>query len=423
MFLSKIYNSRKLVLVSIFIASVAVSLVFLFFLRSIGPEGHNVLGTDYRTCYEPFAKSIARGEIVYLSTYNNIENSVCAPPGYPLMLVLIISLSNLLNIPIIYLIFASNIIATALGACLLFLIAELIFNKRIALISSLLWLSYPFNLWFLKNPHTEIPFILFFLLGIYLYLLALRNKRMWYLFFSGAILGFSILIRPAGFFLPFLFGIGIFFLLKEKSLKTKIFFFLIFWLGCLLIVLPWEIALFLKTNQILFLDTRGTTPINIGLTYPLKKVSGSGFPLVPGDVFNLMKEIKDATLLDKDFNVVSFMSKELVLRPVPVIKLLFLKLARSWYATSQMWLETKTLLMQLVYLIPALFGIYFAFKRYKEKFKHIVFLLSMVVCFWGLTFIALSILRYMIPVMAIIMIFSAITISLIIQRIYERSRI
>jgi hypothetical protein len=117
--------------------------------------------------------------------------------------------------------------------------------------------------------------------------------------------------------------------------------------------------------------------------------------------------------LDSLPKIAGFLGQELVERPIVLVKLLGWKLVRSWYATSQMWWETKIILVQLVYLLPASFGLIYLIKKRKEYFSKIVFLLGIILYFWLMTIAALSILRYMVPAMAFVVILSAVPVVLI----------
>ncbi len=413
--LLKVYNERKLLLVSIFIASLLFSLIFLVYFQKVGPEEHNVPTTDYLNCYSPFADSILQGKIVYLDK----DQQICAPPGYPIILTGIFSLSWLLGIDKLLLITVFNLFMAAGATCFLFLITELIFKKKIALFASFLWMSYPFSAWLTKNFQTEVPFILFLYAGIWLYLFALKKRHFGFIFLSGVILGFAILIRPIGFFLPVLFALMIFFLLREIPKKTQLVLALLFLTGSLLIIFSWEMQVFFETGRLVFLDARGYHNFNVGLTYVLRNTAGEGWPSIPGDVLMLMKQIKTAEL-NTASDIFNFFIGKLTNNPVPVFKLLGLKTVRAWYATSQMWFEKRILAVQLFYLISAFAGIIYAFKKYKDKIKSIIFLLSIVFCFWGITFLALSIMRYMVPAMGVVIIFSAISINLVVTHLFKK---
>jgi len=205
----KIYRSRSLSLALIFLTSLLASFAFLLILGDTGPAEHAIPGTDYFNCYKPFADSILRGEWAYMPlNLSGHEGTffICSTPGYPLFLTVVFSVSKLLGINELGLIVYFNILVIALSACLLFLIADLLFNRKVALVSAFLWLSYPFNLWFIKNPNTEVLFIFLLLLGSWLYLSCLRKRQMGFIFLAGLILGVVCLVRPIALFLPFAFA-------------------------------------------------------------------------------------------------------------------------------------------------------------------------------------------------------------------------
>ena len=248
--LLKVYNNKKLLLVSIFVASLLFSLIFLAYFKNIGPEEHNVPTPDYLNCYNPFAESILQGNIVYF----NKNQQICTPPGYPIILAAVFSLSKPLGVNKLLLITILNVFIAAGAACFLFLITKLIFKKKIALIASFLWITYPFNIWLNKNFQSEVPFILFLYAGTWLYLLALKKRRFGFIFLSGIILGFAVLIRPISFFLPVLLALMIFFLLRKIPKKTQFTLALLLLIGSSAIILPWEAQIFFKT---------GTRPENL----------------------------------------------------------------------------------------------------------------------------------------------------------------
>ena len=123
----------------------------------MGPSQHNVPGTDYFTIYKLSAESILEGKGITIEG----KLSTKAPAGYPVILSMILGLSRMIGISELELIIIFNLIAVAITCIFLFLIAESIFQKRIDLIASLLWLTYPFNPWFIKNPNTEVFFYSF----------------------------------------------------------------------------------------------------------------------------------------------------------------------------------------------------------------------------------------------------------------------
>ena len=414
---NKIYNSKRLLLISVFFVSILFSSIFLIFLGKVGPLQHETPGTDYLSFYQPVANNILHGEGITIGG----ELGLRYPPGYPIVLAVIFGLAEFLSVNELNLVVIFNVIVAAGSVCLLFLIAESVFNKKIALISSLLWLSYPFSLWFLKNPNTEVPFIFLLYLGIWLYLLAIKKNHFWLIFFSGAVLGFASLIRPIGLLFPILLILFAFFLFKGNSKKLCFLLALVLLAGNLVTILPWEIHVFSQTGKIVPLSSSGPTAIIDGLTFAVRPGTGDDQVMVSEDVLKLMKRA-DNEDLSTGAKIFNFIAKELTSNPVSFVKLISWKLARSWYATSQMWWEGKILLVQLFYLLFVLVGITFSFRNYKDKIKEVVFFLTIILFFWGMTFLALSILRYMVPVMGIVIIFSAIAISALIKKICCLSR-
>ncbi|MFH1462559.1 MAG: glycosyltransferase family 39 protein [bacterium] len=412
LFLNNIYNNKRLLLAFIFFASFIVSLIFLVLLGNIGPSQHNIPGTDYLSFYEPVASNILQGDGITLKG----EVGLRYPPGYPVILAAIFGLSALLGIGKLSLVIVFNIVVTAGAACFLFLIAQSIFNKRIALTAVFLWLSYPLNLWFIKNPNTEVPFIFLLYLGIWLFILSIKKRHFGFIFLAGVIFGFSALIRPIGLLLPLLPALFIFFGLKESSKGKQFLLAVILLLGVLTAILPWEGYVSAKTNQVIPLSTSGPTAIVDGLTFAVKEGGGGDQAKVPSDVKALMKRVNR-----EDFSswggAFQFIGQELINRPVAFLKLVGLKLTRAWYATSQMWWEGKILIVQLIYLIPGFLGIIYALRKYKDKVHNIIFLLGIIFYFWFMTVLALSILRYMIPAMGLMIIFSAVTASILIDKI------
>lgn len=414
----KIYNNQKLLLIFLFLFALFLVLIFLLFFSNIGPH-NNALPSDYYNHYEPIANSLLAGR----GTFVNGKINTWVPPGYPIMLAIIFSFSDLIGTNRLDLVILFNTIITAGAAVFLFLGVQSIFNKKIALISSLLWMSYPFNLWFAKGPHTEVPFFLLLFLAIWLYILALKKEHFGIIFLSGITLGLAVLIRPIGIFIPLLLFLFVFpapfgGALKRCGInyrKKQILLAVALLFGSLLTVLPWESYVWSNTGNIILLSTTGPGAIATGLTYALQTGAGRDNIAVPRDVLKLMERAKTENLSTLP-KIILFSFEELMNHPISFLKLVGLKIIRSWYATSQMWWEGRILAVQTLYLLPSLLGLIYAIKIYKNKLKEIVFLLSIIFYFLGMTVLGVSILRYMVPAMAIMLIFAAIAINVLLEK-------
>lgn len=406
----KVYRNKKLLLVFIFLLSFLVCLFFLFFLKNIGPEQHNVPGRDYLDYYAPIAERIMKGEGFPVKEKIGISNEHIGtfyPPGYPVILTILFSFSDLLNIERIKLIVIFNIFLTVIATCFLFFLVKCIFNKKIALISSLLWMSYPFNLWLIKNPNTEVPFIFFLFFAFWIYILGVKKSSFKFFFLAGFLLGLASLVRAISAFLIIPLAILLFFSVKN-SLKKRAFLSLILLVAFILTVLPWILYVYFNIGEVIPIAEGGPRSVHYGLIL-MVDLPEEGKLILSDDVINLINRSRDKKIEDSVFNAVKFFSEELKNDPITVFKLVGTKIIRSWYATSVSWWEKEILLIQLLYLIPAIAGIVVWLKKLKEKRTYLIFLLTIVFYFWVLTIIAHSILRYMVPVMGIVMIFVSIT--------------
>lgn len=407
----------------IFFLSLTVSLIFLSFFKNIGPAEHQVPGTDYFFRYKPNAQVILTGKGIPLGD-NGIEVDA---PGYPLILTVIFSLSHILKVNELHLIVFFNILMAAGTACFLFLAAKLVFDKKIALISALLWSTYPLNLWFIKNPNTEAPFMLLLYGAVWMYLLGIiktppsartfltssvgiKQKKCSYFFATGILLGLSTLIRPVTFFLPPVLIILLFFLkFRDKIFIKSVFRFAVFLLlGNFLAVLPWISYTVFMTNKFVPIASIGPGIAVSGLSYALVG-NGSHIQEVPKDVGMLMKEVRKTPLLS-GMDIIKFTLRGFIIHPWALSKLFFLKFVRSWYATYGMWWEKELMILQLPYLTSGAAGIWLALKKYKERRFSIAVFLSLILYFWTITFLGLSIVRYMVPVMGFLIVFSSLII-------------
>lgn len=419
-FFYTVYNKKRTLLFFIFFTSLFVSLLFLFFFKDIGPSQHAIPGTDYLYFYEPVAESILQGKGIPVK-----ENfAIRYPPGYPFFLSMVFYLSQLIGINKLALVVIFNVIITALACCFLFLIADIIFNKKIAFISSFLWMTYPFNLWFIKNPNSEVPFIFLLFLGIWLYILALKKKHLGFIFLTGVILGFTSLVRPIGLLLPFLLALMIFFLLKEASRKIQFLLVMILLIGNLIIIFPWESYVFSETGRLIPLSTGGPPSIAGGIILLSKEGQGGNRITLSSDVLALTVRAENSTLNTMG-DILYFSSRELASHPIAFFKLIGLKMVRAWYSTSQMWWEGQILAVQILYLLTGFIGIALGIKTFggrAENIKDIIILLSIILYFWGMTILGLSMLRYMVPAMGLLIIFSAITVNILLDKWNKKAK-
>ena len=299
----------------------------------------------------------------------------------------------------------------ALSCLLVLRVAELVFNQRVATISALLWITYLFNLWLVKQPNTEVPFILLFYSAIWFFLRGINHGRLASFVTVGALLGVAALVRPIALFLPFVL---VLLLLLQPSIALGRRFVGAFSivLMFLIVILPWEIKLKSETNHVVPLSTNGPSSMLDGLTFAAKVGKAGDRAWVPSTVERLAGRVREnQRSLHTVGQVAEFMAVEARKDPLAVIEMGLMKIVRSWYGTNAMWHERPTALIQAFYLLLAIPGIWLAHRRFPEKRFLILSLLAIVIYFWAMTVMVLSILRYMVPAMGILLMFGAVSLD------------
>lgn len=411
--LRKMYHSEKLLLMSIFLISCLFAVGFLFFFKNIGPEGHRVPVSDYVQCYAPITENIIQGK----SAIINNQYVRCAV-GYPLVLAPIFVLADAIGLDRFSFIIFFNVIFAAFSSVILFLLVKNVFNKKIALMASVLWMSYPLHQWFIKNAHTEIPFILILLLAVLFFVNFFTGAgKKYYIFFTGTLLGFASLVRPIGLLISLVLAILIF-IVFNISLKKKLILLLLLILGNVMILAPWEYYVFLKNGNFAPISDGGPEGFRYGFTFGAKTGEGGDTYKGPQDVIDIMNNINSVKIKNnKSYGeILSILGNEAIKSPFAFTKLMIIKAARSWYGTSELWLENKIVLIQLPYLILGILGIIFSFKFYKDKIRYIIMFLSIIAYFWFMTTATLSIMRYIVPVMPFVIIFSSVAMYYFLEK-------
>jgi len=410
-----VYNRKLLLLIFVFCASVLFSLTYLFFFQGIGPAEHAVPGSDYLSVYEPLAQDILQnGTVTVIDNRGRI-----GAPGYPVFLAATFFIARLLGIDEFSLIIVFNVLIAAGSSVLLFLIVDHLWSRRVALLASLAWMTYPFGLWFLKNPHTEIPFIFLFYAAVITFLAALKKQSLSYIFLTGVLLGAASLIRPIALFFPIILLPVIFFAMKDRTLRLRFLFASFLLVAYVFTLLPWEYRVFSETGRIILITELGTYNAQQGLIFAARE--GREPIPVSSNVRGLMEEIKIRDLDTAD-EIIRFSLGELFQRPVPFLELLSLKAARAWYATDRGWYEGQILLFQLFYLIPATLGLLYTIRKYRKKAYWLFLPLAIIGFFWFMDFAALPLMRYMVPAMGFVMIFVALFAELSLLYIWRKLR-
>ena len=296
-----------------------------------------------------------------------------------------------------------------LTAVFIFLLARVLFNPVPALISSAIWMTYPFALWLTKQPNSEIPFMVVFYGGLALFWYALAHRKTASIYFCcGLLFGFAMLIRPIAIAIALVLSVIVWLVRRELRVSARCLVIAMLLLGTVVAVSPWEAWVYHETGRIIPLSTSGVKGMRDGLTYAVTTKGYREEISVPRDVAGVMNDVlSQADQINSAGQLSSVMAHEFGSHPIAVTKLFLLKLARSWYATDSGRREGLVLLIQLAYLLLFFWAGWKAWKRGGLHKTFVICSLLIVGYFWGMTLLALSILRYIVPAVGILTILIA----------------
>ena len=412
---TRLYTRITLVLFLVLV-SIILQSIFLSLLSNTEERNQNM---DYIRFYEPVAVNIMNGNGLE-DTCGNL--AVRYPPGFSLILAPVFRLAELLHTDRLQLIAIFNVVITAFNCVLIFLIGESVFNLRIGFLGALMWVTYPFHLWLIKQPNSELPFMFLLFLAICLFICALKRNRLLVVFFVGVILALSALVRPVSLMLIVVFMPMLMFSRNINLSRRTVSIFLLL-AGFVITVLPWEYYVYSRSGDIIPLSTGGLPSIKDGLQFVIRPTISGNQASVPEDVMEFMVQVKNRdNQLETTGEVFDFVIQEFKENPGTIIKLYVIKIMRSWYATTEMWYENYIWPIQVFYLAFGIMGIIFAFRFYNERILIVLFFVAIIFYFWGMTVLVMSILRYMIPAMGLILIFAAIPVDGLLsrQRLYRK---
>jgi 4-amino-4-deoxy-L-arabinose transferase-like glycosyltransferase len=381
----------------LFVLSGMIVLIFWFLL----PGGfQETEATDFQAFYKPIAVNILAGNGFAMGDRWMMRY----PPGFPIIIAGFLGLARIVNAqPVFFL--ALMILLFSMGSSvLMYFLGELVWGKAGGVISSLLWMTYPFQLWLAKQPNSEPPFIFFFLLGVTLVLIAVKKKRasLLVLLLAGFSFGIAMLIRPIAIGLGVVLAFVYLLIARRSKLQLAAGIFLIL-IGNVAAIFPWEYATFVHTAKIVPLSSLGPDSLRLGFTFPVKLDGFRTAVNVPEDVRVLTQQI-----LDDSLEVSSSGEQFLILwdhfqeEPVSFLKLMLIKLGRVWYGSDTNKYDRFSLIIQVFYLLLFILSAYLAGRKTAQGGFLLRAILPCLFYFWGMTILGMPLLRYMVPVISLL---------------------
>jgi 4-amino-4-deoxy-L-arabinose transferase-like glycosyltransferase len=363
--------------------------------------------TDFTTVYEPVARNILAGNGI---TTDDGELLTHFPPGYSYILAAVFKIAHPAYLTENLLLQLIAFTAHALTALLIYQMAATIWSRRFALIPAILWITYLPALWFTAVLNSEVAFTPVFYVALLLFWRQLRRPQ-FSLFASlliGLILGAAMLIRPIAIAAAFLLAALLWFNRPMDTRRRRLAAIGILLLGNLLAILPWQTFAYLRTGKTFLLSTGGLPSMIDGLTYALPDSDHSAAP-VSGDLLAIMEDCEDAYQSQQIHSVstaFTWLAQQAKERPLAVAHLLATKAARSWFATDSRHLERPLLILQIPYLLAGLLGIILALRWRGPARQMAIISLVFLLYFWAMTILVLSLLRYMVPAMPLLFLFT-----------------
>jgi hypothetical protein len=150
-----------------------------------------------------------------------------------------------------------------------------------------------------------------------------------------------------------------------------------------------------------------------GLTFAVISETGRHVPMPSADVKRLMHDINDtrkarwATPDSRSVrDVIALVFEKLQSQPLVIAKLAVMKLARAWYGTDTGRFEFQILLVQIPYMVLIIFGLILASQQSRIVRDSALVVAVIVLYLWFMTAVALSIARYTVPAIGLLLVFA-----------------
>jgi 4-amino-4-deoxy-L-arabinose transferase-like glycosyltransferase len=391
-------RSHRWVPLAIFAASLLVTVTFWRVLPSSFRMNE---GSDYFAYYEPLARNLLAGRGLTLEGNPDISH----PPGYSLALAGVFKISQALQVNEAHSLAAFVALCMALVSVLVFFLARIMWGMWPAIISAILWITYPFALWLTKQPNSELPFMVVFYVGLLLFWYAVaRRIEAWPLYaICGFLFGLAMLIRPFAIGIGLTMAITVWLVKPHLAKRSRLLLMLALLIGNTAAVLPWEIWAYAQTGKVILLGTGGAGGIRDGLTFGADRKDYREEKTFSPDVSHTMSDFRESLKGAESLReVVGVIATETRAHPLGIAKLFLLKVARSWYGTDSLRKEGWILLLQLTYLFPFIWCVRKVWRQGDMARRFALGVLMMVMYFWAMSVIGTSLLRYTVPITGLV---------------------
>jgi hypothetical protein len=403
---ARLQQRSSLVLLFLFIFTLLTHTVVV---TTIG----GMASSDYTRAYLPTATALANG--VALAELPP-EVALRYPIGFPLFIAAHIKPAEQLGVTTEVAIASTQIGLAGATTVLLWLLARQMVDLFSATLAGLLWAVYPRVLWFTRHPNSEVVFTFLLYAAILCLALTIQRRLLWLAALTGVLVGLCGLVRPIAI------GLGLVFVLilaLQSSIpkQERILFIGVMLLLNSVVWTPWESYLWIRTGEMQPLAVNDATSVYDGITWALQSDDPGALSSIPPDVYQLMQRAaaQKSELVQRTSATGAFLLEEIQEHPLTVLKLLGIKIVRGLYANQSMEGESWNLLVQLPVVLLSIWGLRGAWNDPRMR-PYAMMVLLLVLYFWAMTTLVLSISRYMIPITGLLFILIAYRIVRLVER-------
>ncbi len=280
-------------------------------------------------------------------------------------------------------------------------------------------ITYPFFLWLFKQPNSELLFLPFVLWGFYGYLRLTAeptDHSPWkWAALAGLCWGLSTLVRPISLLLPFAIGGCLILFCRNRKLGHRVFLAVVLVATFIVTIFPWELVARRELGRWILIANDNNSFLD-GMTFALPGGIQANPPPVDPEIFAMMQRAAASPeRLRSIGGFLNFMKDESQANPGAVVKLIYLKATRTWYATHEGYFETANLVIQLIYLFFCGVGLWW---MRRSRHAEALGILTVLACFWFMTILVLPLLRYMVPPTAVMLLAMAFAVQKLAKRLY-----
>jgi 4-amino-4-deoxy-L-arabinose transferase-like glycosyltransferase len=357
---------------------------------------------DYLHFYAPVARQLLEGRGLVTS---NGSVALDYPPGFPSILSVLFRFAQWTGTSDAVWLQGFTLGALGLTSCLLYWLAQGMFGNRRAVLTATLWITCPFQLWVSKQPNSEIAFLPLLYGAFVAYVWLLKRDGSYKSLGCGVVCGLAALVRPIVLFLPIVFAIGLF-LTKSISRMRLFGYSALIVTGFALVILPWELWVRTRTGTVILVSASLPRAIVDGLTFAVGRRDFRATIEIPTGVRTIMEDVAERSRrgeLSQLSAVFSLIRDKFLEDPLSMSHLFAWKATRAWYGTDAIRpIEKYALIVQVCYLALTVAGAYTLLREPGFGRQWIIVAGLIVLYFWAMTTIVLSIVRYMTPAIGLL---------------------